>query len=100
MSTDLMPKLQKLERDYYAGATFKRLSQRVVTLSRSIEQLHRQDPVREACEAFAPTLWDQPSGSPISEQAVRDALAGSQGGEHLRSWANFSWVIETYRLAA
>lgn len=100
MSRPLLIKLQKLEHDYYAGVSFKRLSRRVITLSRSIQQLQRDDPLRAACEAFAPTLWAQPSGSRISEQAVTDALAGSQGGEHLRSWAHFSWVVETYRLAA
>lgn len=100
MSTVLLTRLQKLERDYYAGVAFKLLTQRVVALSRAIRRLDRGDPLREACEDFAPTLWDQPSGSVISEGAVRDALSGSRGGDCLRSWAHFSRVVQTYRIAA
>ena len=92
--------LKQLENDYYDGVSLKRLCPRVVSICRKLQSASAREPVRRACEVFAPMLWGQPSGSRVDAVVVRDALAGRHGADYLRAWAHFFRVAETYRLQA
>ena len=100
MSAEVLNALRILEHDYYEGVGFERLQQHVVAISHAIDGLADNDPVRRACEAFAPTLWGDSSGSEIRVDAIEAALVGKNAAAYLQAWANFARVAETYRAAA
>ena len=100
MSAAVLNALRILEQDYYEGVGFERLQQYVVAISRAIDGLPDNDPIRRACEAFAPTLWGDTSGSAVRVAAIEAALDGENAADYLQAWANFARVAETYRFAA
>ncbi len=100
MSAEVLSALHALEHDYYEGVGFKRLQRQVLAISHAIVGLDDDDPIRQACEAFAPTLWGDKSGSAVRVEAIATALAGENAAGYLQAWANFARVAETYRVAA
>lgn len=100
MSRDIQDALHALEHDYYAGVGFDLLSQRIIAICQSIAALGVHAPIRGACEAFAPTLWGATSGSALSVDAVKAALARDNAADYLRAWAHFSRAAAAYQIAA
>ena len=100
MSHHILMTLRRLETDYYAGVSYRRLSRRILDLGRSIEALGADDPMRRACEEFAPALWGEVSRSRLDADELRSALESRNAAEYLRAWAHFWRIAETYRLAA
>ena len=100
MSAEVLNALHILEHDYYEGVGFERLQQHVVAIGHAIDRLADNDPTRRACEAFAPTLWGDTSGSAVRVGAIEAALDGENAADYMQAWANFARVAETYRVAA
>ena len=100
MADDVLNALRLLEHDYYDGVGFDRLEEHVLAISQAIERLDKGDPIRSACETFAPTLWGATSGSEIDVRAIAAAFDGINASQHMQAWANFARVAETYRVAA
>ena len=59
--------------------------------------LEPNDPYRRVFESNATQLWGAADNSPLTEEAVRDALSGANAADHLRAWANFWKVLATRR---
>ena len=92
--------LSNLERDYYDGVRFQKLSASIEAVSTAVLALDMQDPLRQLFEDHAVELWDGDGRTPMTLQAVRDALSGDTGADHLRAWANFYKVVALRRNVA
>lgn len=98
MTTPIAFLLSQLEREYYDGASFDSLTERVAEITRAVLALEPNDPFRRVFESNAPQLWGATAdNSPLTEEAVRDALSGANAADHLRAWANFWKFLATRR---
>ena len=97
---EVIDQLLAIEQDYYAGMGFQTLSKRIVKVSATIASLDEQDPAQQACRTFAPMLWEATSGASVNPSAIKQALAGPDGGRYLQAWVNMGSVVPTFKLAA
>lgn len=97
-SLDIM--LSQLEREYYDGVGFDRLVERVKRIAAAVQALDASDPLREVFESNAAQLWGADNRTPITTEAVHEALSGTNAADHLRAWSNFYKVLATHRSVA